>query len=146
MKRFLPALMLMMLTSCQTIYSRGQYIDDTQLDTLMKKNMTKEQVTQLIGSPNLVPDYTPNTWYYAQRSLSYKAWFTPKVISQRIVMIKFDHDKTSEVEVFNEEHIKEIMVVQEYTKSLGNDKTNLQRFVQNLGKFNKQKKTPKKQR
>jgi outer membrane protein assembly factor BamE (lipoprotein component of BamABCDE complex) len=146
MKRFLPALMLIILTGCQTIYSRGQYIDDNQLSALMQKNMTKEQVVQLIGSPNLVPDYTPNTWYYAQRSMGYKAWFKPKVVSQRIVMIKFDHDKTSEVEVFNEEHIKKIMVVQEYTKSLGNDKTNLQRFVQNLGKFNKTKKAPKKQR
>lgn len=146
MKRFLPALMLMILTSCQTIYSRGQYIDDNQLSTLMNKNMTKDQVMQLIGSPNLVPDYSPNTWYYAQRSLGYRAWFTPKVISQRIVMIKFDHDKTSEVQVFNEEHIKEIMIAQEYTKSLGNDKSNLQRFVQNLGKFNKKKKDKKKQR
>lgn len=146
MKRFLPALLLIILTGCQTIYSRGQYIDDQQLEQLMKKNMTKEQVTDLIGSPNLVPDYTPDTWYYAQRSLAYRAWFTPEVISQRIVMVKFEKGKTSEVEVFNKEHINEITVAQEYTKALGNDKTALQRFVHNLGKFNKKKKDKKKQR
>lgn len=143
MKRFIPALLLIILTGCQTIYSRGQYIDDQQLESLMKKNMTKEQVVSLIGSPNLVPDYTPDTWYYAQRSLSYRAWLKPKVASQRIVMIKFKNDKTAEVEVFNEEHINEIMVVEEYTKALGNEKTNLQRFVNNMGKFNKTKKEKK---
>ncbi len=146
MKRFLPALLLIILTGCQTIYSRGQYIDDQQLELLMKKNMTKEEVTSLVGSPNLIPDYTPDTWYYAQRSLSYRAWFTPKVIAQRIVMVQFENEKTVEVEVFNEEHVNEIMVVKEYTKSLGNDKTNLQRFVHNLGRFNKAKKAKKKQR
>jgi outer membrane protein assembly factor BamE (lipoprotein component of BamABCDE complex) len=100
----------MILTGCQTIYSRGQYIDDQQLEQLMKKGMTKEQVTTLIGSPNLVADYTPDTWYYAQRSLAYRAWFAPRVVSQRIVMVQFENGTTSEIEVFNQEHINKIMV------------------------------------
>ncbi len=146
MRRFLPILLLLILSGCQTIYSRGQYVDDSQVDSLMKTRMTKEEVVEMLGSPTIVPDYTENTWYYAQRSLGYRAFFAPKIISQRIVKIDFVKNTTDKVEVFNNTHTHDILVTEEYTKSPGTERNPIQSFVRNFGKFNKSKKTKKKTR
>ncbi|MES2214630.1 MAG: outer membrane protein assembly factor BamE [Pseudomonadota bacterium] len=126
-----------LLSSCQTIDSRGQYIDDSQLKVIENKTMTKNEVISMLGSPTLIPDYSPDVWYYASRSMRRSAWFKPKVTAQRIIQITFESDKIAEVEVLNESHQEGIKVIKEYTKSLGNDQNPLQHFVHNLGRFNK---------
>lgn len=131
------------VAGCQTIYSRGQFVDDAQVDKLMGKKMTKEQVVDMVGSPTIVSDYSKDTWYYAQRSLSYRAWFTPKVLSQRVVKLVFKGDVLSEVEVFNDKHEDGIVISDEYTKSPGTERSHIQNFVRNFGKFNKKKKKKK---
>lgn len=143
MRKFIPLLLLLTLTSCKTIYSRGQYVDDAQVDSLMNKKMTKEEITEMLGSPTLVSDYSKDTWYYAQRNLLQRAWLKPKVVSQRVVQIDFAKNVTSKVEVFNDADIKDIVVASEYTKSPGTEKNALQSFVRNFAKFNKAKKKKK---
>jgi outer membrane protein assembly factor BamE (lipoprotein component of BamABCDE complex) len=84
-----------------------------------------------------VPDYNPNTWYYVQRSLARRAWFEPKVIEQRIVEIKFNNDVVSNVLLLKDEHVEGISNVGEYTQTYGTEASGLQKFVRNIGRFNK---------
>ncbi|MGI4776287.1 MAG: outer membrane protein assembly factor BamE, partial [Janthinobacterium lividum] len=77
-KAFFSSLALLTLFGCQTIDTRGQYVDDASITQLENKNLTKEQVIELIGTPTIIPDYNPDTWYYIQRLLARKAWLTPK--------------------------------------------------------------------
>lgn len=146
MLRFIiPILFLFLISGCQSIDVRGQYIDDKQITTLEDNKLSKDEVIELLGSPTLVPEYTPNTWYYAERAMQKRAWFMPKVISQRVVMVKFGVDNiVKEVEVFNDSHSNDVKVVSEYTKSLGNEENALQQFVRNIGRFNKNKSAQKK--
>lgn len=137
MYKFAIIFSLLVVTSCQTIDSRGQYIDDSQIRVLENKEMTKNDVTNLLGSPTLVPDYSPDTWYYASRSMERRAWFKPKVTAQRVLKIIFHHDRISEVEVLDESHSEDIKVIKDYTKSLGNEQNPFQHFVKNIGRFNK---------
>lgn len=143
MRKFIPILLLLTLVGCKTIYSRGQYVEDVQLDSLMNKKMTKEDITEMLGSPTLVSDYSQDTWYYAHRNLLQRAWLTPKVVSQRVVQIDFEKNIASKVTAFNDDDIKDIVVASEYTKSPGTEKNALQSFVRNFAKFNKAKKKKK---
>ncbi len=136
-------LLVLTLTGCKTIYSRGQFVEDAQVEQLMNKKMTKEQVVGLIGTPTIVSDYSKDTWFYAQRVMYSRAWFDPKVISQRVVKLVFSGNKLTEVEVFNDNHEDGIVVSEEYTKSPGSEKTYMQNFMKNFGKFNKKKKKKK---
>lgn len=137
-KAFQTISILFILSSCQTLDIRGQYVDDNSLIQLEKKKMTKNEVIELIGTPTIVPDYTPDTWYYVQRTLARRAWLTPKVIEQRVVEVKFNKkDMVDDVIVYNNSHIDKIHIVNEYTKSSGTDMNGVQKFVKNIGRFNK---------
>jgi outer membrane protein assembly factor BamE (lipoprotein component of BamABCDE complex) len=129
---------ILILTGCQTIDIRGQYVEDAAIAQLQTRTMTKAEVVNLIGTPTIVPDYTPNTWYYVQRSLARRAWFDPKVIEQRIVEVRFNNkDVVSEVLVLNDLQIDEIKSSSEYTKTYGTEANDIQKFVRNIGRFNK---------
>jgi len=140
MHKLLIIISLLILPGCKTIDSRGQYVDDKQITTLENKNLTKNDVTELIGLPTIVPDYTPNTWYYVSRSLERKIFTQPKVVSQRVVKVTFDHDRLDMVEVIDDSHNHDIKTVVEYTRSLGTDENVLQQFTKNFGRFNQSKK------
>lgn len=134
----ITALTLLTLSSCQTIDTRGQYVDDSAISQLENKEMTKDEVIELIGTPTIIPDYTPNTWYYIQRSLSKRAWFDPKVIEQRIVEIEFNkNDLVQRVNVIKNSNKEGVKVISEYTETYGTELNSIQKFVRNIGRFNK---------
>lgn len=134
-----------LLCSCQTIESRGQFIDNNSLSTLETQKLDKLGVEDLIGTPTIVPDYTPNTWYYVQRSLIKRAWFKPKVIEQRIVKVTFNQNNlVEEVTLLNDSHNDDINIISEYTKTYGTELNGIQKFVKNIGRFNKTTSSKKK--
>lgn len=136
---------LFLLSSCQTIESRGQFIDDNLLSTLEAKRLNKSGVEELVGTPTIIPDYTPNTWYYIQRTMGKRAWFEPKVIEQRIVKVTFNRNNlVEEVKLLNDSHNDEINIITEYTKTYGTELNWLQKYVKNFGRFNQTTKGKKK--
>ncbi|RYE06600.1 MAG: outer membrane protein assembly factor BamE [Rickettsiaceae bacterium] len=143
-KAIFSYLIFLLLSSCQTIDTRGQYVDDASISQLKHKNITKEQVVELIGSPTIVSDYNLNTWYYIQILLAKKAWLTPKVIEQRIVELKFDNNIVSGVTLFKDSHIENIVGVSDYTQTYGTEANGIQKFVKNIGYYNKNKKGKRK--
>lgn len=134
----LSILTLLTLASCQTIDVRGQYVDEAAIAQLESKKMTKAEVVELIGTPTMVPTYSQNSWYYIQRALSRRAWFQPKVIEQKIVKVTFGaNDAVEEVQVLSNMNNEDVKVVSEYTKTYGTELNGVQKFVKNIGRFNK---------
>ncbi len=130
--------LVVLLGGCQTIDIRGQYVDEDSLAKLETKSLTQAEIIELIGTPTVVPDYSKDTWYYIQRSIARRAWASPKVIEQRIVKIIFNKDDSvREVIVLNDSHISEIETISEYTKTYGTEKNGLQKFIGNIGRYNK---------
>ncbi len=135
---FLILSILFTLCSCQTIELRGHYIDSNLLSTLVKTRLNKSVIEDLIGTPTITPDYTANTWYYVHRSLVKRAWLKPKVIEQQVVKISFNKNNIVEnVLVLNDSHKDNIVLTKEYTKTYGIEINGLQKFVRNIGRFNK---------
>ena len=130
--------MFLLLGGCQSIDVRGQFVSDSAIEEINSKKLTQEEVTDLIGSPTYVPEYSSNTWYYIQRSLTRRAWFDPKVVEQRIVKISFnDHGKMIEAIMLPAMYDENLTIENKYTKTHGTEQNNLQKFVKNIGRFNK---------
>ncbi|CEO16524.1 SmpA / OmlA family protein [Rickettsia monacensis] len=126
------------LSGCKTIENRGQSIDDSALVKLESKKLNKAEVVELIGTPTMVPEYSQNTWYYVERVMSQRAWLNPKIEKQKIVKITFDANNfMQEVVVIDDSHRQDIETVREYTRTYGTELNGLQKFVKNLGRFNK---------
>ncbi len=131
-------LMLLLLGSCQSIDVRGQFVSDNAIEEINSKKLTQDKIIDLIGTPTYVPEYTNNTWYYIQRSLAKRAWFEPKVVEQRIVKITFNNkEKVSGASLLQDIHNENINIESKYTKAQGTEQGSLQKFVKNIGRFNK---------
>lgn len=126
------------ISGCQSIEVRGQFINDEAIEEINAKKPSSDEVLRLLGSPTYVPEYSPNNWYYIQRSIAKRAWFEPKVVEQRVVKIEFNtQGKTDKAVLLASEHIENLQVDNQYTKSVGTEKNQLQKFVKNIGRFNK---------
>lgn len=141
MKYISSVFLVLILSSCKTTSNHGQFIDDKLIKQLESKNLTKSQVEELLGTPTIIPEYTPDTYYYIENVLVSRVWFTPKISQQRVVKIIFNHnDKIDTVEVLNENNMYEtITPVKSYTKAYGTELNGIQKFVKNIGRFNKSK-------
>ncbi len=135
---FFTIILLFASSGCQTIQVRGQFVTDEAIEEINRKKPQKNEVVSLIGSPTYTPEYTQQTWYYIQRSLSSRAWFNPKVAEQRIVKITFDErDRTIEALLLKDMHNENITSNADFTKTHGTEKNAIQKFVKNIGRFNK---------
>ena len=130
--------MFMTLSGCQSVDVRGQFVSDSAIEEINTKKLKQDEIIDLVGTPTYVPEYSHNTWYYIQRSLTKRAWFDPKVIEQRIVKITFDaHAKAIEATLLSVIHDEKLTIENKYTKTHGTEQNNIQKFVKNIGRFNK---------
>jgi len=134
-------LLILLLSSCQSLNTRGVYIENDKINQITSQETDKEQLVLSIGIPTLKPDYSPDTWYYVSRTLENKPWSTPRVIKQRVVKITFTGDKVDHVEVIDNKHYKGLDIVSARTPVRGTEENPVQTFVKNFGRFNKQPKS-----
>ena len=127
-----------LLSGCQSIDVRGQFVSDNAIEEINSRKLTQDEIIDLIGTPTYIPEYSHNTWYYIQRSLAKRAWFEPKVVEQRIVKISFnDNRKLLGASLLQDIHNENVNIESKYTKAHGTEQGSLQKFVKNIGRFNK---------
>lgn len=137
-KALFLSMLVLLASGCQSVDVRGQFLSDGALEEINSKKLTQDEIINLVGTPTYVPEYSPNVWYYIQRSMTRRAWFDPKVIEQRIVKISFNsHGKALEAVLLSNLHEEGLDIESKYTKSTGTERTNIQKFVKNIGRFNK---------
>ena len=116
---------------------RGQFVSDSAIEQINIKKPNQEDLIDMIGTPTYVPDYSASTWYYIQRSLTRRAWFDPKVVTQRIVKITFAANKrVSEAVLLKNSQNEAIVANTAFTKTHGTEQSGIQKFVKNIGRFN----------
>ena len=137
-KIFFLAVFSLLLASCKSMVVRGQYVDDKTIENINSGKFNKEEISEMIGTPTYVPEYNDDTWYYLQRSMSSRAWFEPRVDEQRIVKISFDSQNVVKEAVLIKDSQNENLSLQaQSTESRGSEQNGLQKFVKNVGRFNK---------
>ena len=145
--KLLFLVMFIILSGCQSVDVRGQFVSNDAIEEINSKKLKQDEIIDLIGTPTYVPEYSDNTWYYLQRSLTKRAWFEPKVVEQRIIKITFDeHDKVIEATLLSVINDEKLNIENKYTKTYGTEQNNIQKFVKNIGRFNKTTDGKKKRR
>lgn len=140
MLRIIFVIAVFVLSGCQSVNTRGTFIDDNMLDQVKGQKLSKDELLYTLGTPTLKPDYSANKWYYVSRTVRNKAWAEPKLIKQRIVEIVFKDNLVDEVNVMDRKYQPNVPISKDATISKGTEENPLQTFVKNFGRFNKSKK------
>jgi outer membrane protein assembly factor BamE (lipoprotein component of BamABCDE complex) len=135
--KLVPTIFLILLAGCQSIDVRGQFVSDEAIKQINSQHPNKVELVGLVGTPTYIPDYSKNTWYYIQLSLAKRAWFDPKVVKQRIVKVVFNGDKVQEAGLLSDGQNEKISSQSAYTQTYGTQQNGIQKFVKNIGRFNK---------
>jgi outer membrane protein assembly factor BamE (lipoprotein component of BamABCDE complex) len=132
---------LLLLTSCKSVDVTGNNIKEADISYIKNNKLTQEQIVERIGSPNITPEFSPNTWYYAFIKTTKSTLTFPSIIEQRILKITFDNaGRAQDVVVMDNMQNNTLKSVMQQTPTPGTDESPVKEFVKNIGRFNKVKK------
>lgn len=127
-----------LLSACSgRIVTRGNAPDPERLVEIQPKEISKGGVQELLGSPSTVGSYEKqDIWVYFSEKTETFAFFEPKVIKRKIVIIQFD-DKgvVSKVRTLGIDDSKSIDPIARKTPSAGEELTVFDQIKANIDKF-----------
>jgi len=128
------------LSGCSAqIDQRGNVPDADAVLSIQPGVQTKDQVSQLLGTPSSVGTFDDKTWYYISKRTRTVAFFEPTVIDQQVLCIKFDEaGVVKKVDLYGMNEALAIDPVSRTTPTYGQKLTLLQQLFGNIGRFNTQ--------
>jgi outer membrane protein assembly factor BamE (lipoprotein component of BamABCDE complex) len=128
---------ILLIGCAPTVNTRGNLLQDYQLQGLESGISSKQDIEQKLGSPTSTDPFDPNNWYYIGEITETKAFFTPNVTKRRVVKVSFAEDGSlAHIAEIDEKAGKEIELVKKTTRAGGVEMNAFQQFMGNLGKFN----------
>ncbi|MDZ4734995.1 MAG: outer membrane protein assembly factor BamE [Rhodospirillaceae bacterium] len=98
---------------------------------------TRQQVSQLLGTPSTTSTFDPNTWYYISKRTEQYAFFDPDIIDQEVLVVKFDDGGlVSDMYIYGVEDGRIVEPVERTTPTYGQELTLMQQLIGNFGRFN----------
>jgi len=127
------------LTACSPrIDQRGNLLDPDAVLAVKPGVQTKEQVSQLLGTPSTIATFDDKTWYYISKRTTTTAFFAPDITDQQVLVLKFnDSDVVEKVQLYGMDDAYEIEPVSRTTPTYGQKLTILQQLFGNIGRFSK---------
>jgi outer membrane protein assembly factor BamE (lipoprotein component of BamABCDE complex) len=127
----------LILTGCATIDNRGHIVEPEQLEQIEVGVSTKEQVSELLGSPSSVSTFGNKTWYYMSETTQTRAFLNPTVLKSNITRIEFDDQgKVTSLNSITEVDKQVIAHVQRSTPTAGHSFGVIEQIFGNFGRFN----------
>ncbi len=126
------------ITGCvKNKQSTGYTFDDSELKKLAVGQTNKEQVIQYLGSPSTKSFFGNEIWYYVNRNYESRAFFDPKLVSQKIVAVSFNKEGlVSSIKNYDKNDSVNLSLNHEVTPTEGHDVGVLGQVLGNIGKFN----------
>ena len=116
--------------------TRGNLPNKDLLANIEIGHVHKNQVLKLIGSPSTTELFDGESWYYISEQTSTKAFFEPKIISRKIVIIRFDGKGiVKKIETVGLDAGRKIVMVDRKTPTAGEEMTILKQLFGNIGRF-----------
>lgn len=134
------ALLSAAVSACQYPVHSGTLVTEQQISEIDKKGFTKAEIEERLGTPNVIPDYSKDTWYYIYRNMTRRAFFLPVVKEQKIVRLSFVNNRLAEVQSIDNKHNPDILVVKDHIVTKGTEMNPIQEYIKNFGRFNKSSK------
>jgi len=118
--------------------TRGYQFDPDTLSQIVPGTHTKDDVTEILGSPSSTAVLDSEVWYYIGNQTETLAFFEPKVTERQVVTIVFGNDGVvSTIDAFGLERGRKFDFVERETPTTGSQLTLLDQLLGNLGRFNK---------
>jgi len=116
---------------------RGNLPDSDLLESIQSSEHSRDQVEQILGSPSTTAMFENETWFYISERRETFAFFEPKVMERKVVIIQFDNSGILKaVAELGLENGRLVTPVDRETPTLGNDLNAIEQMLGNLGKFN----------
>jgi outer membrane protein assembly factor BamE (lipoprotein component of BamABCDE complex) len=146
--KILAVLAFMLLTAgcVKSTKLVGYTNEGAKFNEIQVGKATKSTITNDFGSPSSVSTYGDEIWYYISTEQENVAFFTPKIKSQNVVAIAFSGDTVKSVNQYNKNDAQKVKISSDYTKTDGQDAGVLGQLLGNVGRFNKDRRDPIKQR
>jgi outer membrane protein assembly factor BamE (lipoprotein component of BamABCDE complex) len=118
---------------------RGNLLQNYQLSQVKPGVDTQSDVLKKLGSPTTKAPFDDNTWYYMGQRTEKRGILDPKIIQERIVIVRFDPTSgvVQEVKSDVDPHRLDIPYERDKTPTSGSEVTIMQQMLGNMGKFNK---------
>ncbi len=143
LKFFLVVALASTLSSCvkKTQY-RGYYFGGSP-EMKVKSGMKVEEVMENMGSPTTSSALGKPIFFYVGSKYEQKAFFTPKLVEQKILSVHFSSaGEVEKVESYNLGDAEEIKFSKEHTEIEGNKMGILEQVLGNIGRFSKEGRKP----
>ena len=134
------------------VTTNGFLYSGLDLSFLENEGTTCEEVYTTLGTPTAVRQFTgepfgDDAWFYIGQRVSYYAFFTPEVVEQRVLMVRFDAQIDSAASIcgnnptvveaadFGENEFRNMEFNPDATVVVGNTRTLLQELFGDIGRF-----------
>lgn len=133
--------LVLTISSCSShIHNNGFNFENTNFNTIKVGKSNINNVRFELGSPTNESNFGAKTYYYIERKVQKVAFFDPKILEQKILVIEFSKDNVvSNITELALDDAKNVIFSKQLTELKGNDLTILQQFLTNIGKFKPKK-------
>jgi outer membrane protein assembly factor BamE (lipoprotein component of BamABCDE complex) len=132
------AVACLVLAACQaTIDSRGYVPTEEDLERVKAGLQGREEIQEILGSPSSVSTFRDDRWYYISKKTRSVAFFQPKVLEQKVVVVEFDD--TGLVKELRRFELEDGLIIDPVTRKTpapGRELSFLEQLIGNFGKFN----------
>jgi outer membrane protein assembly factor BamE (lipoprotein component of BamABCDE complex) len=130
------------VTGCSGVSdTRGNFPLAEVVDQIKPDQHTRREILSMLGSPSTRATFEKQeVWYYIGEKTETLAFFTPKVLERKILVIQFDKKGVvKDIRKLDASNGKHISLVERITPTKGKELTVLQQILGNVGRFGKPK-------
>lgn len=118
--------------------TRGNLPSDTKLSQITVGIHKRDDVRTILGAPSTLGTFEDSVWYYIGQNTTQFAFFREKIVEQKVIVIVFsDQGIVEELEVFDQDDLREISLNERTTPTAGHSLGFLEQILGNIGRFNK---------
>lgn len=104
--------------------SRGNALDPALVEEIEPGRHDRAQVAQILGTPSSTSAFDKNTWYYISKNTEQMAFFDPKIVGQKVIVVKFDESGlVSEIKEYDGKEARKVELVERVTPTRGQEQS-----------------------
>ena len=130
------------VTGCSGVNdTRGNLPLAEVVDEIKPGQHTRREILSMLGSPSTRATFeTQETWYYIGKKTETLAFFKPKILERKILVIQFDKKGVvKNIQKMDASNGKHISLVERVTPTKGKELNVLQQILGTVGRFGKPK-------
>lgn len=132
---FLPVAFLAACSNAIAVY--GYVPHQSRIDQAVAGEADRKEVRDLFGAPFTLGTFDENYWFYIERRTRIRGILEPKLLDQRVLVVKFDEENgtLAGTQMYEVTDANDIRPVGRKTASLGKELNVIQEIFNNIGRF-----------